>query len=295
VSLFVASVGFGLVTASILAVAAVGFTLQFGVTNILNLAFGDVMTASAFVGYLATSHGVNIWLALVLCALFGAVFSALLNRWLYTPFVRHGTRLFGMIVVTIAVSLIIQNALQAIWGASFFSLRFSPGRSYHLDAMVFTTSQFGIMAIAVVGMLGIYGLLRYTKLGKAMRATASDPVLARSCGIATDRVIDVAWLLSGALCGIAGVALAMNVTSFDSTIGGTFLIAIVAAAVLGGVGQAYGAMLGALTIGITSEVAAGLIAPAYKQVVAFAVLVLVLLVRPQGILSEVAEQKEVAA
>jgi branched-chain amino acid transport system permease protein/neutral amino acid transport system permease protein len=295
VSLLVASIGFGLVTASILAVAAVGFTLQFGVTNILNLAFGDVMTASAFVAYIATSNGVNIWLAVALCALFGAAFSALLNRFLYTPFVRHGTKLFGMIVVTIAVSLIIQNALQAIYGASFFSLKFSAGSSYHIGSMVFTTSQVGIMAIAVVAMLGVYSLLKFSKLGKAMRATASDPVLARSCGIATDRVIDVAWLLSGALCGIAGVALAMNVTSFTSTTGGTFLIAIVAAAVLGGVGQAYGAMLGALTIGICSEVAAGVIAPSYKQVVAFVVLVLVLLIRPQGILSEVADQKEVAA
>jgi branched-chain amino acid transport system permease protein/neutral amino acid transport system permease protein len=294
-SLFVSSLGFGLVTASILAVAAVGFTLQFGVTNILNLAFGDVMTASAFMGYLATSHGVNIWLTMALCAAFGAAFSLLLNRFLYTPFVRHGTKLFGMIVVTIAVSLIIQNALLAIWGANFFSLSFSSGSSVHLGSMVFTTSQLGIMAIAVVAMLGVYGLLRYTKLGKAMRATAADPTLARSCGIATDRVIDVAWLVSGALCGCAGLALAMNVTSFTATTGGNFLIAIVAAAVLGGVGHAYGAMLGALTIGVSSEVAAGLIAPSYKQVVAFAVLVLVLLVRPQGILSEVADQKEVVA
>lgn len=294
-SLFVASLGFGLVTASILAVAAVGFTLQFGVTNILNLAFGDVMTASAFIGYLATSHGVNIWLTMALCAGFGAVFSLLLNRLLYTPFVRHGTKLFGMIVVTIAVSLIIQNALLAIWGPNFFSLQFSPGSSIHLGSMVFTTSQLGIMAIAGVAMLGVYGLLRHTKLGKAMRATAADPTLARSCGIATDRVIDAAWVLSGALCGIAGLALAMNVTSFTATTGGNFLIAIVAAAVLGGVGHAYGAMLGAVTIGVCSEVAAGVISPSYKQVVAFAVLVLVLLVRPQGILSEVADQKEVAA
>jgi branched-chain amino acid transport system permease protein/neutral amino acid transport system permease protein len=273
----------------------VGFTLQFGVTNILNLAFGDVMTASAFIGYIATTNGANIWVAVALCAVFGGVFSMLLNRWLYTPFVRHGTKLFGMIIVTIAVSLIIQNTLQAIWGPNFFSLKFSPGRSYHLGAMVFTTSQFGIMAIAVVAMVGVYALLRHTKLGKAMRATASDPALARSCGIATDRVIDVGWLVSGALCGIAGIALAMNVTSFTSTTGGTFLIAIVAAAVLGGVGQAYGAMLGALTIGLSSEVAAGVIAPSYKQVVAFAVLVIVLLIRPQGILSEVADEKEVVA
>lgn len=294
-NLLVPSLGFGIVTASILAVAAVGFTLQFGVTNILNLAYGDIMTASAFVGYEATKHGAGIWLAVAACGLFGALASMLLNRLLYIPFVRHGTKLFGMIIVTIAVSLIIQNGLQAIWGSSFFSLKFSPGSSHHLSSMVFTSSQLGIMAIAVASMVGIYAMLRFTKLGKAMRATAADPVLARSCGIATDRVIDLAWLISGALCGVAGIALAMNVTSFTSTTGGQFLIAIVAAAVLGGVGQPYGAMLGALTIGISSEVAAGLIAPSYKQVVAFAVLVLVLLVRPQGILSEVATQKEVAA
>jgi branched-subunit amino acid ABC-type transport system permease component len=295
VSLLVPSLGFGVVTASILAVAAVGFTLQFGVTNILNLAFGDIMTASAYVAYLVTNHGGSIWLAMLACAAFGGLGSALLNRFLYIPFVRHGTKLFGMIVVTIAVSLIVQNGLQAIFGSSFYSLKFSAGRSYHVSSMVFTSSQLVIMAIAVFSMVLIYALLRFTKLGKAMRATAADPVLARSCGIATDRVIDVAWVLSGALCGIAGVALAMNVTSFTSTTGGQFLIAIVAAAVLGGVGQPYGAMLGALTIGISSEVAAGVIAPSYKQVVAFAVLVVVLLVRPQGILSEVATQKEVVA
>jgi branched-subunit amino acid ABC-type transport system permease component len=265
------------------------------VTNILNLAYGDIMTASAFLGYEVTKHGANIWLAVAACAIFGAVVSMLLNRLLYVPFVRHGTKLFGMILVTIAVSLIIQNGLQAIWGSSFFSLKFSPGTSHHLSSMVFTSSQLGIMAIAVASMVAIAAMLRFTKLGKAMRATASDPVLARSCGIATDRVIDVAWLISGALCGVAGVAVAMNVTSFTSTTGGQFLIAIVAAAVLGGVGQSYGAMLGALTIGISSEVAAGVFAPSYKQVVAFAVLVLVLLVRPQGIFSEVATQKEVAA
>jgi branched-chain amino acid transport system permease protein/neutral amino acid transport system permease protein len=265
------------------------------VTNILNLAYGDVMTASAFVAYVMTKHGSGIWLAVAGCSAFGALFSMLLNRLIYIPFVRHGTKLFGMIIVTIAVSLILQNSLQAIWGSSFFSLSFSAGRSYHLSSMVFTVSQLGIMAIAVVAMVAIWAMLRFTKLGKAMRATASDPALARSCGIATDRVVDVAWLISGALCGIAGVALAMNVTSFTSTTGGQFLIAIVAAAVLGGVGQPYGAMLGALTIGLSSEVAAGLIAPAYKEVVAFAVLVIVLLFRPQGILSEVATQKEVAA
>ena len=291
----VPAVGFGIVTASILAVAGVGFTLQFGVTNILNLAYGDIMTAAAFVAYLVTSAGLSVWLALVTGAAFGSVFSVLLNRCIYTPFVRRGTRLFGMIIVTIAVSLMVQNGLLAIFGASFFSLNMPRPSSVHIAGMVFTTVQLAIIAIAVVAMLLIHLLLRYTKLGKAMRATAADPDLARNCGIATDRVIDLAWAISGALCGLAGVILVMNVTAFTETTGAQFLIPIVAVAVLGGIGQPYGAMLGALVIGITSEVAAAIFNPEYKDVVAFVILVIVLLARPQGILSEVATRKEVAA
>ena len=291
----VPAIGFGIVTASILAVAGVGFTLQFGVTNILNLAYGDIMTAAAFVAYLVTSAGLNVWLALVAGAAFGSVFSVLLNRCIYTPFVRRGTRLFGMIIVTIAVSLMVQNGLLAIFGANFFSLKMPRPSSVHIAGMVFTTVQLAIIAIAVVAMLLIHLLLRYTKLGKAMRATAADPDLARNCGIATDRVIDLAWAISGALCGLAGVILVMNVTAFTETTGAQFLIPIVAVAVLGGIGQPYGAMLGALVIGITSEVAAAIFNPEYKDVVAFVILVIVLLARPQGILSEVATRKEVAA
>jgi len=295
VSTLVPAIGFGIVTASILAVAGVGFTLQFGVTNILNLAYGDIMTAAAFAAYLVTSAGLDVWLALVAGAAFGCVFSVLLNRFVYTPFVRHGTRLFGMIIVTIAVSLILQNALLAIFGANFFSLQIPRPASVHIGGMVFTTVQLAIIGIAVAAMLGIHLLLRYSKLGKAMRATATDPELARNCGIATDRVIDLAWAISGALCGLAGVILVLNVTAFTDTTGAQFLIPIVAVAVLGGIGQPYGAMLAALVIGISSELAAAIFSPAYKDVVAFVILVVVLIARPQGILSEVATRKEVAA
>jgi branched-subunit amino acid ABC-type transport system permease component len=295
VNTVVPAIGFGIVTASILAVAAVGFTLQFGVTNILNLAYGDIMTAAAFVAYLVTSLGLSVWVALVTGAVFAAVFSVLLNRFLYTPFVRRGTRLFGMIIVTIAASLIVQNGLLAIFGANFFSLQMPRPSSVHVAAMVFTTVQLAIIGIAIVAMLAVHVLLRHTKLGKAMRAAAADPDLARNCGIATDRIIDLAWALSGALCGLAGVILVMNVTAFTDTTGSQFLIPIVAVAVLGGIGQPYGAMLGALIIGIASEVAAAVISPDYKDVVAFVILVVVLLARPQGILSEIATRKEVAA
>ena len=96
-NLFILSLGFGVVTASILALGAVGFTLQFSVTNVLNLAYGDVMIASAFVAYALNTRGVNIWIALVVGGAFGAVASWFLNRAVFSPFIRRGTRLFGMV------------------------------------------------------------------------------------------------------------------------------------------------------------------------------------------------------
>jgi branched-subunit amino acid ABC-type transport system permease component len=289
------AIGFGIVTASILALAAVGFTMQFGVTNILNLAFGEVMATSGFVALSVTRAGLTIWAGMAVAAVFGAVLSYLLNRLVFIPFARRGTRLFGMVIVTIAVGLIIENTILASAGPNFFSYGILQESSYNVGPMILTNSQLVIMGIAVVCMLLIHGVLGYTKLGMAMRATSTDPSLARACGIRTDRVVDVAWLLSGAMCGIAGVALFINTTSFTSATANSFLVVIVAAAILGGVGQPYGAMLGALVIGLTSEVSATFLNPAYKNVVAFVILVVVLLLRPQGILATIATEREVAA
>lgn len=289
------AIGFGLVTASILALAAVGFTLQFGVTNILNLAYGDLMTASALVGYACNSAGLNIWLCLVVGAAFGAVASMLLNRLLYAPFIHRGARLFGMVIVTLAVGLIVQNLVLAITGARYLNYVMSTGPTFTLGPVIVTLSQLGIMAIAVAAMLAIHALLTYTRLGKAMRATASNAALARSCGIRTDRIVDAGWLISGALCGMAGVTLVMNTLSFNASTGGDVLVMIIAAAILGGVGDAYGAMLGALVIGLATELTAALFSPAYKDAVAFVILVLMLLLRPQGIRAVLAGQREVVA
>ena len=294
-SLLGPAIGFGLVTASILALAAVGFTMQFGVTNILNLAYGEVMGAAGFIALLCNNAGLSIWLCLPIGGLFGAVSSYALNRAILAPFIRRGTRLFGMVIVTIAVGLIIENAILAIGGPTFFSYNLPSQSTFHIASMVLTGFQVAIIGLAVVCMLAVHGVLRYTKLGIAMRATAAENTLARSCGIRTDRIVDIAWLISGALCGLAGVTLFINLATFTSATANEFLVVIVAAAVLGGVGHAHGAMLGALVLGLATEISAAYIDPAYKNVVAFVILVLVLLLRPQGILAEIATQREVAA
>jgi branched-subunit amino acid ABC-type transport system permease component len=294
-NLLIAAIGFGFVTASILAVGAVGFTLQFSVTNILNLAFGSVMTVAGFTAYAMNTRGVNIWFCLIVAGLAGGVLSVALNALLFAPLVRRGMKLFGMVIVTISVALILDHLTQAIVGPSFFSYQVSAGRTIHLGAMVFTTTELITIGIAVGAMLAIHVGLRFTRLGKAMRAVATNPLLARACGIRTHRVVNVAWFLSGVLAGMAGVTLFIDTATFSATTGTEFLVIIIAAAVLGGVGHAYGAMLGALVVGIVSEVTAALINPSLKEIAAFLLLVVVLLVRPRGILAEVAANKEVVA
>jgi branched-subunit amino acid ABC-type transport system permease component len=286
VDLFVAAFGFGLVSMSVIAIAAVGFTMQFGITNMINLAYGEVMISSAYVAYYLNRAGISVWVGMVAGALFGAVFSFLLNRIVYAPFQRKGTSYLGMVIVSLAISLMIANLLLPIVGSYNVSYQDSTGRLVRLGAIVLTTNQIVIIGVSIVVMLLIHGLLRYTRLGKAMRATAANPTLARNCGIPTQRVVDSVWLITGALCGLAGVVAALNSDSFAIANGAGFLITVLAAAVLGGAGQPYGAMIGAVLIGMITELSAAAWSPEYKEVVAFGVLVLVMVLRPQGLLSK---------
>lgn len=290
----ISALGFGIVSASVLLPAAVGFTLQFSATNVLNIAFGTQMTLAAFIAYLATSHGLNVWLALVVAGAFGAGSSVLLNRLLLTPFMRRGTTFFGMVVVTIALSLVLEYAVEAIWGPGSFTYPLHAGHAVHFGSLLFTGPQLVILGIGVVTAIAVHALLRYTQLGRAMRGVAANANLARACGIPAQRINDLAWLISGAMGGMAGVMLGISLSNVSYTMGDTFLLEIIAAAVLGGVGQVYGAMLGALVIGILLQESAIVLSGAYAPVSAFAVLILVLLLRPTGLLAGAAKAKEIA-
>ena len=285
-SLLLPTIGFGIVTASILALAAVGFTLQFSVTGVVNFAYGDLMTFAAYIAWLV-NEGLhwNLWIGAAAGMIFLAVASVLVNRLLLQPFVRKRTDLFGLLIVTFAFGLIVQNALQAIFGPNFQSYVYPQSPSINGLGMTFTVNQLVIVALAIAAMFLVHALLRYTRVGKAMRAMADDPALARACGIKVARITDLAWFVSGALAGLAGFVLVLNTAAFSPATGAGFLLVIVAAAVLGGVGRPYGAMLGAIVVGLITEVSAIVLPPEDKSAAAFVILVLVLLIRPQGIIA----------
>jgi branched-subunit amino acid ABC-type transport system permease component len=286
VELYVAALGFGLISASVIAIAAVGFTMQFGITNMINLAYGEVMMVCGYAAFYFNRAGVTIWVAMIAGALAGAVLSFLLNRFLYAPFQRKGTNLIGMVIISLAASLMIANVMLPFVGYDTSAYVVDQGPLLRWNGLVLTAAQIAIIVLAAILMLAVHGLLRYTRLGKAMRATAANPTLARNCGIPTQRVIDVVWLITGALCGVAGVVAGMDSENFSVASGAGYLITIIAAAVLGGAGQPYGAMIGALIIGLVTELSAAAIAPEYKQVVAFGILVVVMVLRPQGLLAK---------
>ena len=283
-NVFVASIGFGLITSAVLAIAAVGFTMQFAVTDVLNLAFAAVMTAGAFTAYVVNQAGYSIWLALLAALAAGALVSVALNYFVYAPFQRRGSAPITLVIVSLGMALIIEFGIAAIAGGVGVSYRLSQGRTFKAGGLVLTTVQLIIIAISLIVMASVAAMLRYTKLGKAMRATAANRMLARCCGVRADRVIGITWTLTGALCGLAGTVFAIDVGTFDPTSTDIFLVLILAAVFLGGPGKAYGAMLGALVIGMSTEISAAYIAADYKYVIAFVILLVMLALRPAGLL-----------
>jgi branched-subunit amino acid ABC-type transport system permease component len=207
-----------------------------------------------------------------------------LNSGIYTPFQRRGTSAITMVIVSLGMTLIIEFGVQALAGGTAVSYKMSQGATLQAGGLTLSVVQIVVIALSLLVMAGVHVLLRYSKLGKAMRATAANKTLARNCGIRTNRVITVTWAITGALCGLAGVVFAMDSGSFDATATDLFLVLILAAVFLGGPGQAYGAMLGAAVIGIATEVSAAYITADYKYVIAFVALLVMLGVRPTGLL-----------
>lgn len=278
------SFGFGLITASILAIAAVGLSLQFGITNYINFAYGDLLTFGVYTAFVVNQRlGLNIWIGLVVAVILTAILAWLINLFILRPFTDRGTSPIIMLVVTLGVSLILQNVILAIFSEQFQNYTMSTGNPLTIGPFLFTPLQLGIIALAIVTMLAVHALLRYTRLGKAMRAVSDSPELARVSGINTRRIVNAVWLLAGGLGGLSGVVLAFNVASFTPTVGFGFLFVIFAAVILGGIGSPYGAIVGALIVGVATEMSAAFISSEYKTAIALAILIIALLIRPQGI------------
>ncbi|MCU1454554.1 MAG: High-affinity branched-chain amino acid transport system permease protein LivH [Acidimicrobiales bacterium] len=275
----------GLKLGLILAVAAVGLSLVFGVTGLVNFAHAELVTFGALAAYLVNQgFGWPFLVAAPLGVLAGAAFAWTHERILWRP-LRH-RRLAGlsMMVVSIGLSIALRNILQIVAGADPLGYRAGGvRRAVKVGPIGLPPNDWYLSGACIVVLVAIVLLLKRTRLGMAVRAVADNPDLAASSGISVDRIIGKVWLLCGALAGLGGILYGLSYkVQFD--MGFTVLLSLFAAVVLGGLGSAYGAILGALVIGTVQEASGLWIDTDYKFVIALSVLILVLLFRPQGIL-----------
>lgn len=286
--MFAQLVANGLVTGSIYAIAAVGVSLVYGILRLVNFAYGDFMAFGALVAY-----GVDgpLHQSMVVSALAGmaatAALSLALDGVLWRPLRARRAGFMSLFLASIGLALVLRQALLLAAGSAPRSYDVNPYRVFVLGSVRLSEAQVIAVATAAATIVLVGLFLALTTWGRVLRAMADDRALAAVAGIDVGRATSVAWAVSGLLAGLGGVLAALVEYSFDPNFGFQLLLPVFAAVVLGGIGSAYGALLGGLVLGLAQEVStwsgfAGGVDPVYKPVVAFAVLALALLVRPQG-------------
>jgi branched-chain amino acid transport system permease protein len=285
----------GLVFSLLLAMAALGLSMIFGTTGLTNFAHGELITFGALIAYgvdalpgTITIGGTNVTIAvsIIVAAIASAAFGWVNDRALWRPLRHRGTGLIAMMVVSIGLSIFLRNVYQYLAGASTHQYsQFSSPRPYHLGPILVTPKDIFIVLFSTVVLVLVVIALQRTKLGKATRAVADNTALSAATGINVDRVISVVWIVGAMLAGMSGVLLGMT-QGFDYQMGFKILLLVFAATVLGGLGTAWGAIVGALVIGLFVEVSTLFIPAELKFVGALVVLIVVLLIRPQGLLGK---------
>ena len=279
----------GLVTGSIIAISAVGLTFMFGVLRIVNFAYGEYLTFGAYAAFVANvTLGLPIAVAAVLGMAATAVLGLVLDFVLWSPMRRRRAGTVSLFIVTIGLSLVLRDVILVIWGASGKRYDVDVFQVYDLGIIRLSASQLVAIAIATPALILVGLMLAKTRLGKAMRAMADDRSLAAVAGVDVDRTTRATWVVASGLAGLSGLLIGLVQSSFQPNTGFSLLLPIFAAVILGGVGSAYGALVGGLALGLAMELstwsgALGGLDPVYKPVVAFTLLILALLLRPEGI------------
>ncbi len=283
----------GLVFASLLAMAALGLSMIFGTTGLTNFSHGELITFGAIMAFAVdrlpgqiSIGGLNITIAVAVVAAFliSGVFGWANDAMLWRPLRRRGTGVIAMMIVSIGLSLFLRNLYQYFSGAQSQNYsQYSAVTPWEIGPLLVTPKEIVVFVIAMAVLLLTTSLLRYTRVGKATRAVADNPALSSATGINVERVISIVWIGGAALAGLAGALLGLT-QGFDYQIGFKILLLVFAAVVLGGLGTIWGAIVGAFIIGLFTELTTLFVPAEFKFVGALLLLIVVLLIRPQGLL-----------
>jgi len=287
----------GLSLGSIYALIALGYTMVYGILRLINFAHGDVYMVGAYAGYYLSrrlrgeepslTSAILVMLGAMLVA---AVLGLVIERFAYRP-LRRAARL-TLLVTAIFVSLLLENGGQLVFGPDpkFFP-SLAPRTDFLLAGVRITSEQLTVIGVSVLLMFLLRAFVQNTRTGKAMRAVSFNLAAAKLMGIPTDSIIAVTFALGSALAAAAGVLIGMQIPKIDPLMGIVYGLKAFVAAVLGGIGNIPGAVLGGLLLGISEVMVVGYLSSTYRDAIAFGILILVLLLRPQGILGRVQKEK----
>jgi branched-chain amino acid transport system permease protein len=291
----------GLVLGSVYALVALGYTMVYGIINLINFAHGEVLMVGALTSWTVVSaladSGLPGWLMLLISLIAAMAVCAALNfgieKIAYRP-LRSAPRL-APLITAMGVSLLLQTLAMIIWKPNPKPYPILlPSEPFNIGGAVINTTQILILVITAVTLAGLMILVNRTKLGRAMRATAENPRVAALMGVKPDMVISATFVIGAALAALAGVMYAANYGSVQHSMGFLPGLKAFTAAVFGGIGNLAGAMLGGVLLGLIEALGAGYIGALtnnvlgsqYQDIFAFIVLILVLTLRPQGLLGE---------
>jgi branched-chain amino acid transport system permease protein len=287
----------GISLGSIYALIALGYTMVYGVLRLINFAHGDVYMLGAYVGYYLSRRLkgdepslVGALLVMLGAMLACAVIGVIIERYAYRP-VRRAARL-TLLITAIGVSLFIENAAQLVFGPDpkFFP-SLAPRADFLVGGVRLTSEQLTVIAVSFIIMILLRFFILKTRTGKAMRAVSFNLDTAKLMGISTDKIIAITFALGSALAAAAGVLIGMQIPKIDPLMGINYGLKAFVAAVLGGIGNIPGAVLGGLLIGASEVMVVGYLSSTFRDAIAFGILILVLLLRPQGILGRTQKEK----
>lgn len=289
----------GLTRGSIYALIALGYTMVYGIIQLINFAHGEIYMIGAFVAYIVCGvmtiygfHGVSVLIiAGMLAIVYSCAYGYTLEKVAYRP-LRGAPRL-SPLISAIGMSIFLQNYVLLAQTSDFlpFPALIPEFEFMEPVAHIIGSAELVILITTLVTMILLTLLIKYTKIGKAMRATQQDMSMARLVGVNVDRVISTTFIIGSALAAIGGVLVASYIGQVNFYIGFLAGVKAFTAAVLGGIGSVPGAVIGGLVLGLTESFAAGYISSDYEDVFAFGLLVLILILRPSGIMGRTTKQK----
>lgn len=270
-----------LISAAIIAPPAIAFTLLFSILRFPNFAVGSFITVGSYAALVANVFfGWGMLPAIAAAVVVTAAVFTLSDRIVFRPLTGHSD--VTLLVVSIALSFIVESALRLAFGSAVRGYDLPLARPLELGALRATADQLALVAASAACLALAYGVLRFTSIGKALRAIADNPTLAEVRGIPTDRVKLLGWLFCGALIGLSGVFAGVELV-VEPMLGAKLIIPVFAAAILGGIGSPHGAMAGAVLVCLAEELALLAVPSNYKVGVGFVIIALTLLLRPHGL------------